>query len=66
MKGTTEETEETELEQARRMLEQVLGSPRESEQSEGGRKPRKARKGPRLGPLFNGTIHIQQLVLKVG
>lgn len=61
MKGT-EETEETELEQARRMLEQVLGSPPDKPSGQG-RKPRRGRK---VGPLFNGTIHIQQLVLKVG
>jgi len=62
MKGTTEEMEETELEQARRVLEQVLGSPQQPEQQSG----RKPRKRPRVGPLFNGTIHIEQLVLKVG
>lgn len=61
MKGT-EVKEETELEQARRMLEQVLGSTQEPEQQSG----RKPRKRSRVGPLFNGTIHIQQLVLKVG
>lgn len=61
MKGT-EVREETELEQARRVLEQVLGSPQESVKTTG----KKPRKRSRVGPLFNGTIHIKQLVLKVG
>lgn len=65
MKGK-EVVEETELEQARRVLEQVLGSPHGSENLDTDRKPRKSRKGRRVGPLFNGTIHIKQLVLKVG
>lgn len=65
MKGT-EVKEETELEQARRVLEQVLGSPQEPEQSKPDRRPPKARKDRRVGPMFNGTIHIKQLILKVG